>query len=43
MSLEVREEVSAAIFYKDVGTIDAQESVAIAPAFQAVSSAVSPI
>ena len=42
MSLEVREEVSAAIFYKDVGTIDAQESVAIAPAFQAVSSAVSP-
>ena len=42
MSLEVKEEVSAVIFYKDVGALDAQESVAIAPAFQAVSSAVSP-
>ena len=42
MSLEVREEISAVIFYKDVGSLDAKESVAIAPAFQAVSSAVSP-
>jgi hypothetical protein len=42
LSLEVKEEVSAVIFYKDVGTIDAKESVDIAPAFQAVSSAVSP-
>lgn len=42
MSLEVKEEVSAVIFYKDVGAIDAKESVDIAPAFQAVSSAVSP-
>lgn len=42
MSLEVKEEVSAIIFYKDVGTLDAKESVDIAPDFQAVSSAVSP-
>ena len=42
MSLEVREEVSAVIFYKDVGYLDAKESVDIAPAFQAVSSAISP-
>lgn len=42
MSLEVREEISAVIFYKDVGSLDTKESVAIAPAFQAVSSAVSP-
>ncbi len=42
MSLEVREEVSAIIFYKDVGYLDAKESVDIAPAFQAVSSAISP-
>ena len=42
MSLEVKEEVSAVIFYKDVGTLDAKESVDIAPDFQAVSSAVSP-
>ena len=42
MSLEVKEEVSAVIFYKEVGTIDAKESVDIAPNFQAVSSAVSP-
>ena len=42
MSLEVKEEVSAMIFYKDVGQLDAKESVDIAPAFQAVSSAVSP-
>ena len=42
MSLEVKEEVSAVIFYKDVGALDAKESVDIAPAFQAVSSAVSP-
>ena len=42
MSLEVKEEVSAVIFYKEVGTIDTKESVDIAPNFQAVSSAVSP-
>jgi hypothetical protein len=42
LSLEVKEEVSAVIFYKDVGALDAKESVDIAPAFQAVSSAVSP-
>jgi hypothetical protein len=42
LSLEVKEEVSAIIFYKDVGTLDAKESVDIAPDFQAVSSAVSP-
>jgi hypothetical protein len=42
LSLEVKEEVSAMIFYKDVGQLDAKESVDIAPAFQAVSSAVSP-
>ena len=42
MSLEIKEEISAIIFYKDVGSLDAKESVAIAPAFQAVSSAVSP-
>ena len=42
MSLEIKEEISAVIFYKDVGSLDAKESVAIAPAFQAVSSAVSP-
>ena len=42
MSLEIKEEISAVIFYKDVGSLDAKESVAVAPAFQAVSSAVSP-
>ena len=42
MSLEIREEISAVIFYKDVGSLDAKESVAMAPAFQAVSSAISP-
>ena len=40
MSLEVKEEVSALIFYKDVGCMDAQENVQ--PAFEAVPSAVSP-
>jgi hypothetical protein len=42
MSLEVKEEVSAAIFYKEIGAIDAKESVNVSPAFQAVSSAISP-
>ena len=42
MSLEIKEEISAVIFYKNVGSLDAKESVDIAPAFQAVSSAVSP-
>ena len=42
MSLEVKEEISAVIFYKEVGSMDAKESVDIMPAFQAVSSAVSP-
>ena len=42
MALEVKEEVSAIIFYKDIGTVDAKESVDVAPAFQAVPSAVSP-
>ena len=42
MSLEIKEEISAVIFYKDVGSLDTKESVDVAPAFQAVSSAVSP-
>lgn len=42
MSLEVKEEVSAVIFYKDVGCLDAKESISVAPSFQAVSSAISP-
>ena len=42
MSLEIKEEISAVIFYKNVGSLDAKESVDVAPAFQAVSSAVSP-
>ena len=42
MALEVREEVSAVIFYKNVNGMDVQESVAPALAFQPVSSAMSP-
>ena len=42
MALEVKEEVSAVIFYKNVNGIDMQESVAPALAFQPVSSAISP-
>ena len=42
MALEVKEEVSAVIFYKNVDCMDVQESVAPALAFQPVSSAMSP-
>ena len=42
MALEVKEEVSAVIFYKNVNGIDVQESVAPALAFQPISSAMSP-
>ena len=42
MSLEIKEEISAVIFYKDVGSLDAKESVDVAPVFQAVPSAISP-
>ena len=42
MALEVKEEVSAVIFYKNVNGIDAQESAAPALAFQPISSAMSP-
>ena len=42
MALEVREEVSAVIFYKNVNGIDVQESAAPALAFQPISSAMSP-
>ena len=42
MALEVREEVSAVIFYKNVNGMDVQESVAPVLAFQPVSSAMSP-
>ena len=42
MALEVKEEVSAVIFYKNVNGIDMQESVAPALAFQPISSAMSP-
>ena len=42
MALEVKEEVSAIIFYKNVNGIDAQESAAPALAFQPISSAMSP-
>ena len=42
MALEVKEEVSAVIFYKNVNCMDAQEAVAPALAFQPVSSAMSP-
>ena len=42
MSLEVKEEVSAVIFYKNIGSFDAKESVSVAPAFVPVSSAISP-
>ena len=42
MALEVREEVSAVIFYKNVNGMDVQESAAPALAFQPVSSAMSP-
>ena len=41
MALEVKEEVSAVIFYKNVNGMDMQESVAPALAFQPVSSAMS--
>ncbi len=42
MALEVKEEVSAVIFYKNVNGIDAQEAAAPVLAFQPVSSAMSP-
>lgn len=42
MSLEIKEEISAVIFYKDVGSLDMKESIDIAPVFQAVPSAISP-
>ena len=42
MALEVKEEVSAVIFYKNVNGMDVQEAVAPALAFQPVSSAMSP-
>ena len=42
MALEVKEEVSAVIFYKNVNGIDVQESAAPALAFQPISSAMSP-
>ena len=42
MALEVKEEVSAVIFYKNVNGMDIQESVAPALTFQPVSSAISP-
>ena len=42
MALEVKEEVSAVIFYKNVNGMDVQESVAPVLAFQPVSSAMSP-
>jgi hypothetical protein len=43
MAFEVKEEVSAVLFYKNVGAIDVQESADIAlQTFQPVSSAVSP-
>ena len=42
MALEVKEEVSAVIFYKNVNGIEAQEAAAPALAFQPVSSAMSP-
>ena len=42
MALEVKEEVSAVIFYKNVNGIDAEEAAAPALAFQPVSSAMSP-
>ncbi len=42
MALEVKEEVSAVIFYKNVNGIDMQESAAPALAFQPISSAMSP-
>ena len=42
MALEVKEEVSAVIFYKNVIGIDVQESAAPALAFQPISSAMSP-
>ena len=42
MALEVREEVSAVIFYKNVEGMNAQESVAPVLSFQPVSSAMSP-
>ena len=42
MALEVKEEVSAVIFYKNVNGMDMQESVAPALAFQPVSSAMAP-
>ena len=42
MALEVKEEVSAVIFYKNVNGIDVEEAAAPALAFQPVSSAMSP-
>ena len=42
MALEVKEEVSAVIFYKNVNGMDMQESAAPVLAFQPVSSAISP-
>ena len=42
MALEVKEEVSAVIFYKNVNGMDVQEAAAPALAFQPVSSAMSP-
>ena len=42
MALEVKEEVSAVIFYKNVNGMDMQEAAAPALAFQPVSSAMSP-
>ena len=42
MALEVKEEVSAVIFYKNVNGMNVQESAAPALAFQPVSSAMSP-
>ena len=42
MALEVKEEVSAVIFYKNVNGMDVQEAAAPVLAFQPVSSAMSP-
>ena len=42
MALEVKEEVSAVIFYKNVNGMDMQEAAAPVLAFQPVSSAMSP-
>ena len=42
MALEVKEEVSAVIFYRNVNGLDVQEAAAPALAFQPISSAMSP-